>query len=221
VDVFISHDWPLSIEQHGDTQGLIREKPFFRQEVRSNPTFFLSRTYTISSTQVNTNTLGSPPLWSVLRTIQPSYWFAAHLHVKFPAIVEHSSLPEEKLDLKEMVKTNPQTADHEDLDQKLEEEAVEDETGTQANEEPSVEIKRGKEECACEEEQKKDTKPLDVNKLAAKKLGKQLGKTDQGDQGSERPQKRRKTATSGGKVTKFLALNKVGPRKEFLQVSTC
>lgn len=34
MDIFLSHDWPLGIEQHGDTGGLIREKPFFKQEVR-------------------------------------------------------------------------------------------------------------------------------------------------------------------------------------------
>ena len=33
-DVFMSHDWPLGIEQHGETDALIREKPFFREEVR-------------------------------------------------------------------------------------------------------------------------------------------------------------------------------------------
>lgn len=30
----MSHDWPLGIEQHGDTEALIRDKPFFRDEVR-------------------------------------------------------------------------------------------------------------------------------------------------------------------------------------------
>lgn len=34
MDVFLSHDWPLGIEQHGDVDWLMREKPFFRDEVR-------------------------------------------------------------------------------------------------------------------------------------------------------------------------------------------
>ena len=29
----MSHDWPNTIEQHGDTQALIRRKPFFKDEV--------------------------------------------------------------------------------------------------------------------------------------------------------------------------------------------
>lgn len=32
IDIFISHDWPLGIEQYGDTQNLLKAKPFFRDE---------------------------------------------------------------------------------------------------------------------------------------------------------------------------------------------
>eukprot|EP00934_Nitzschia_sp_Nitz4_P007975 Nitzschia sp. Nitz4//scaffold61_size107673//105515//107511//NITZ4_004259-RA/size107673-snap-gene-0.105-mRNA-1//1//CDS//3329555782//7965//frame0 len=72
VDVFASHDWPLGIEQHGDTQGLIRRKPFFREEIERND-------------------LGSPPNREILDVVQPRYWFAAHLHVKFQATVDFSA----------------------------------------------------------------------------------------------------------------------------------
>ncbi|EJU05916.1 Metallophos-domain-containing protein [Dacryopinax primogenitus] len=71
-DIFISHDWPLSIEQHGDTQGLLRHKPFFKEEIR-------------------TNTLGSPPLLQLLNTIRPQRWFAAHLHTRFEAVYKHDA----------------------------------------------------------------------------------------------------------------------------------
>jgi lariat debranching enzyme len=49
---------------------LIRNKPFFDQEIK-------------------TNTLGSPPLFDVLRRLKPDYWFSAHLHVKFAAVYDH------------------------------------------------------------------------------------------------------------------------------------
>ena len=71
-DIFLSHDWPQSIEQYGDTQGLLRKKPFFRQDIDSGH-------------------LGSPPLMGLLQTLRPDWWFSAHLHVRFEAVVKHGS----------------------------------------------------------------------------------------------------------------------------------
>lgn len=75
LDVMVSHDWPQGIEQHGDTEGLLRRKPFFREEVEKNA-------------------LGSPPAMEILRALKPVYWFAAHLHVKFTARVVHDDAAE-------------------------------------------------------------------------------------------------------------------------------
>lgn len=36
--------------------------------------------------------LGSPPLKFVLNTLQPSYWFAGHMHCRFEALVKHKGL---------------------------------------------------------------------------------------------------------------------------------
>ena len=73
LDVFLSHDWPVGIYHHGDKARLLASKPFFRDEV-------------------NTDTLGSPPLADLLARLQPTYWFAGHLHVKFAALVNHPPL---------------------------------------------------------------------------------------------------------------------------------
>ncbi|CDO68096.1 hypothetical protein BN946_scf185044.g4 [Trametes cinnabarina] len=68
--IFLSHDWPQGIEHHGDTRDLLRRKPYFREDVR-------------------TGALGSPPLMGLLRTLRPQWWFAAHLHCRFEALVVH------------------------------------------------------------------------------------------------------------------------------------
>lgn len=70
-DIFLSHDWPNCVEQHGDVAELLRRKPFFRAEIESS-------------------TLGSPPLQALLYDLQPRYWFAAHLHVHFTACIKHA-----------------------------------------------------------------------------------------------------------------------------------
>ncbi|KAJ8012657.1 hypothetical protein DPEC_G00045170 [Dallia pectoralis] len=70
VDVFMTHDWPRGIYHYGSTEALLRKKKFLRQEVESN-------------------TLGSPAGAELLAHLQPNYWFSAHLHVKFAAVMQH------------------------------------------------------------------------------------------------------------------------------------
>ncbi|TVU45299.1 hypothetical protein EJB05_04781, partial [Eragrostis curvula] len=70
VDIFLSHDWPLGITEYGDWQKLVRVKKHFEEEV-------------------NNRTLGSKPAAEILDKLKPPYWFSAHLHCKFPAIIQH------------------------------------------------------------------------------------------------------------------------------------
>jgi hypothetical protein len=46
----------------------------------------------INSNEVKSNMLGSRPCEELLNHLKPTYWFAAHLHVKFAAVVPHSSV---------------------------------------------------------------------------------------------------------------------------------
>lgn len=71
LDIFISHDWPRGIAKFGDVGGLLRHKPHFEEEVMNG-------------------TLGSKPGEWLLQKLKPSYWFAAHLHTKFAALVQHN-----------------------------------------------------------------------------------------------------------------------------------
>ncbi|CUA78122.1 Lariat debranching enzyme [Oryza sativa Japonica Group] [Rhizoctonia solani] len=72
LDVFMSHDWPVDITQYGDVAGLLKHKPFFRSDIEKGE-------------------LGSPPMMDLLRSLRPSYWFSAHLHCKFEALVNHEA----------------------------------------------------------------------------------------------------------------------------------
>ncbi|XP_069108816.1 lariat debranching enzyme-like [Argopecten irradians] len=79
IDIFMTHDWPRGIYDYGNTSQLLKAKQFLRDEVESG-------------------TLGSPPAEELLMKLQPRYWFSAHLHVKFAAIVQHKApAGEEKL----------------------------------------------------------------------------------------------------------------------------
>ena len=70
VDIGISHDWPRGIEWQGDWKSLFRKKDLFEADARAG-------------------TLGSSAARYVLDRLRPPYWFSAHLHCKFAAIVDH------------------------------------------------------------------------------------------------------------------------------------
>ncbi|KAJ8919810.1 hypothetical protein NQ315_006339 [Exocentrus adspersus] len=70
LHIFLSHDWPNGIYNFGNTQQLLKKKPFFRDEIESGQ-------------------LGSKPYEELLHQLKPSYWFSAHLHCKFAALVPH------------------------------------------------------------------------------------------------------------------------------------
>lgn len=72
IDIFVSHDWPTGVYNFGNKDDLLRQKPFFKDEVSNN-------------------SLGSKPNEELLMKLKPSFWFAAHLHCKFAAVVPHDT----------------------------------------------------------------------------------------------------------------------------------
>jgi len=72
MDIFLSHDWPKNIYNYGDAEQLMRFKPFLRDEIERGE-------------------LGSNAAEDLLNCLKPKYWFSAHMHAKFSAIVQHEN----------------------------------------------------------------------------------------------------------------------------------
>ena len=70
VDVGISHDWPRGVEWKGDWKKLFRQKAHLEEDARNGQ-------------------LGSVAATYVMDRLRPPYWFSAHLHCKYAAVVDH------------------------------------------------------------------------------------------------------------------------------------
>lgn len=63
---------------------------YLKLEISSNFLFrIIFKLDNYSRKDIEDNLLGSKPAEELLHEIKPAYWFAAHLHCKFPALVEH------------------------------------------------------------------------------------------------------------------------------------
>lgn len=73
IDLMLSHDWPCGVVQSPQAKAdLVRRKPYFADELRRDA-------------------LGSPLLRDLLESLRPRFWAAAHLHVTFNSVYNHTS----------------------------------------------------------------------------------------------------------------------------------
>lgn len=70
VDVGLSHDWPRHVEKLGDVEELYRRRPMWKQESLDG-------------------SLGSVAAEYMMNRLRPAYWFSAHMHWQFTAIKKY------------------------------------------------------------------------------------------------------------------------------------
>ena len=70
IDVGISHDWPKGVEWKGNWKQLFRFKKHLEDDARNGQ-------------------LGSVAAKQVLDWLRPAYWFSAHLHCKYAAVIDY------------------------------------------------------------------------------------------------------------------------------------
>ena len=71
VDIGVSHDWPRGVEYKGNHKQLFREPKEHLKEDAEN------------------GQLGSVAAKQVMDRLRPRWWFSAHLHCKYAAVVRH------------------------------------------------------------------------------------------------------------------------------------
>ncbi|KAH3684664.1 hypothetical protein WICPIJ_004351, partial [Wickerhamomyces pijperi] len=99
LNCFVSHDWPVGVTEYGNLYKLLKIKPFFKEDIQRGQ-------------------LGSRMHWDLLQKLKPNYWFAAHLHVKFKAVVTHENLHKRKLSVAS-IDENKKVKNEEEIDLNL------------------------------------------------------------------------------------------------------
>ncbi|ANB13758.1 Dbr1p [Sugiyamaella lignohabitans] len=202
LNVMMSHDWPARIEHFGDLKKLLRFKKHLARDV-------------------DTGRLGSPAAGSILQNVRPDYWFSAHLHVRYEALVKHEPHEEivnETKNATKLIEEESKNEDEIDLEELL------DETDNDKKNEDEIELEGLLDETANDNEANKSNvlhaKEETFQKEALNSdeidLSSELSLEPSTDQPvkSEAPNNVNKV---GAPETHFLALDKCLPGRRFIE----
>jgi lariat debranching enzyme len=188
-EIFISHDWPEGIYRYGDTASLLKTKPFFKQDIAKGE-------------------LGNPHMMDVLKTLKPSWWFSAHLHVRFQAEYDHtgegiSDWAKVHGGARSTPAPAPKNADEIVMDGS--------DTETPISVPKGASPPRNVDEIVMDEEEPTVNSTNDIQVPLSKDITSDLESQSQSGEGSSSQKQLPNT-------TKFLALDKCLPRRKFLEV---
>jgi lariat debranching enzyme len=195
MDVMLSHDWPANIEHYGDKERLFRFKPYFRSDSENGE-------------------LGNPPAEGLLKKLKPRYWFSGHMHCKFEAIVQHSGENAVEKQIEAPAVKNP-----DELDLDLDDVAVP--SVPKNPDELDLDLDDVVESAPAAASAPKNPDEIDIDLDAATEQEPQpaTSNPEEVNLGMEDAPKVAAAATKSPiTATRFLALDKALPNRDFLQI---
>jgi lariat debranching enzyme len=208
VDIGLSHDWPRSIERHGNFRELFSFKKHFEPDSLNG-------------------TLGSVAVAQVMERLRPQFWFGSHMHCKFVAVRrwETPNLdPQQSQTISNEYKSGPHPVvlNEDEIDLEMDDEEAGDQASAPATSESGSKVVRNEDEIDLNLNEDDETLPNKPSSNPAssvpQELLAQLPPSFIKRQPDVKPSPQPPDITNT--TTHFLALDKHEPGKHFLQLQS-